>query len=126
MMKEGSTGTGNYPGFSSLKRLWMLCMNLYLLSIQYITIIENAEVKMSERVQLKGERKFQERYIIDEKGEKTAVVLPVGEYEELLEDLHDLAIIAERRDEPIIAFEELKKRLIIYHVRHRREAYRKL
>ena len=86
-------------------------ITLYLLSIQYITIIENAEVKMSERVQLKGERKFQERYIIDEKGEKTAVVLPVGEYEELLEDLHDLAIIAERRDEPIIAFEELKKRL---------------
>ncbi|MBT9142282.1 MAG: hypothetical protein DDT29_00676 [Dehalococcoidia bacterium] len=55
--------------------------------------------------------KFQERYIVDEKGQKTAVVLPVEEYEELLEDLHDLAIIAERRDEPIIAFEELKKRL---------------
>ena len=66
---------------------------------------------MSEKVQLKDERKFQERYIIDEKGEKTAVVLPVEEYEELLEDLHDLAIIAERRDEPTIAFEELKKRL---------------
>ncbi len=55
--------------------------------------------------------KFQERYIIDEKGQKTAVVLPVEEYEELLEDLHDLAITAERRDEPTIAFEELKKRL---------------
>jgi len=37
------------------------------------------------------------------------VVLPVDE--ELLEDLHDLAIIAEPRDEPTIAFEELKKRL---------------
>jgi len=55
--------------------------------------------------------KPQERYIIDEKGQKTAVVLPIEEYEELLEDLHDLAIIAERRDEPTIAFEELKKRL---------------
>ena len=66
---------------------------------------------MSERVQLKGERNFQEQYIVNEKGEKTAVVLPVGEYEELLEDLHDLTIIAERRDEPTIPFGELKKRL---------------
>jgi len=56
-------------------------------------------------------QKFQEQYIVDEKGQKTAVVLPVKEYEKLLEDLHDLAIIAERRDEPTIAFEELKRRL---------------
>jgi PHD/YefM family antitoxin component YafN of YafNO toxin-antitoxin module len=55
--------------------------------------------------------KFQEQYIVDEKGRKTAVILPIEEYEELLEDLHDLAIIAERRDEPTISFEELKKRL---------------
>ncbi|MCG2769439.1 MAG: hypothetical protein L6435_13820 [Anaerolineae bacterium] len=55
--------------------------------------------------------KPQEQYIIDEKGQKTAVVLPIEVYEELLEDLHDLAIIAERRDEPTISFEELKKRL---------------
>jgi len=56
-------------------------------------------------------RKFQEQYIVDHKGQKTAVVIPLQEYEELLEDLHDLAIIAERRDEPTIPFEELKKRL---------------
>jgi len=56
-------------------------------------------------------KRFQEQYIVDENGKKTAVVLPVDEYEELLEDLHDLAIIAERRDESTITFEELKKRL---------------
>jgi len=56
-------------------------------------------------------RKFKEQYIVDQKGQKTAVVIPLQEYEELLEDLHDLAIIAERRDEPTIPFEELKKRL---------------
>ena len=55
--------------------------------------------------------KFQEQYIVNEKGQKTAVVLPVEEYQELLEDLHDLAVIAERRDEPTVSFEELKKRL---------------
>ena len=56
-------------------------------------------------------KRFQEQYIVDEKGQRTAVILPIEEYEELLEDLHDLAIIAERRDEPTINFEELKKRL---------------
>ena len=56
-------------------------------------------------------KRLQERYIVDEKGQRTAVILPIEEYEELLEDLHDLAIIAERRDEPTINFEELKKRL---------------
>lgn len=54
--------------------------------------------------------KIRERYVIDEKGRKTAVIIPVEEYEELLEDIHDLTIIAERRDEPTVTFEELKKK----------------
>ncbi len=58
-------------------------------------------------------KKEQERYIIDESGNKTDVVIPVDEYEELMEDLHDLAIIAERRDENTIDFNELKKRLTV-------------
>ncbi len=58
-------------------------------------------------------RKLQEQYVVNEKGQKTAVLLPFKEYEELLEDLHDLAIIAERRDEPTVSFEALKKRLQI-------------
>ncbi len=32
------------------------------------------------------------------------------EYKEFLEGIHGLAIIAERRDQPTIAFEELKKK----------------
>ncbi len=51
------------------------------------------------------------QYIVDEKGERTAVILPVGEYQEILEDLHDLAVIADRREEPTVAFEELKSKL---------------
>ena len=51
------------------------------------------------------------QFIVDESGEKTAVVLPLKDYEELLEDIHDLAIIAERREEPTISFDELEKRL---------------
>ena len=56
-------------------------------------------------------QKFKEQYIINEKGQKTAAILPIEEYEELMEDLHDLAVVAERRDESTIAFEELKERL---------------
>jgi PHD/YefM family antitoxin component YafN of YafNO toxin-antitoxin module len=55
--------------------------------------------------------KIREQYVIDEKGQKRAVIIPVDEYKELLEDIHDLAIVAERRDEPTITFEELKKKL---------------
>ena len=42
-------------------------------------------------------------FVTDGKGKKRAVLLPISEYRELLEDLHDLAIVAERRDEPTIA-----------------------
>ena len=51
------------------------------------------------------------RYIVNEEGKRTAVVLPLKEYEELLEDLHDLAIVAERREESTVSFEELKGKL---------------
>lgn len=46
------------------------------------------------------------QYLTDERGEKTAVVLPIAEYERLLEDLKDLAAVAERKDEPLIPHEE--------------------
>ena len=55
--------------------------------------------------------KRNERYIVDSEGKKVAVILPIEEYEELLEDLHDLAVVAERRDEPTIPFDELIERL---------------
>ena len=47
------------------------------------------------------------QYITNEAGEKTAVILPIADFEELLEDLQDLAIVAERRDEPTISHQEL-------------------
>lgn len=53
-----------------------------------------------------------EQYVIDEKGNKVAVLLPLAEYEHLKEDLHDLAMVAERRDEGTICLAELKKRVL--------------
>ncbi len=55
--------------------------------------------------------KLHEKYITDDTGSRTEVVLPIGEYEELLEDLHDLAVIAERRDEPTMSLDEVKEKL---------------
>jgi PHD/YefM family antitoxin component YafN of YafNO toxin-antitoxin module len=51
------------------------------------------------------------QFIVAENGRKTGVLLSLKEYQELLEDLADLASIAERKDEPTIPFEVVKKRL---------------
>lgn len=51
------------------------------------------------------------QFIVDESGIKKAIILPIEDYEELLEDIHDLAVIAERKDESTISLEDLKKRL---------------
>ena len=51
------------------------------------------------------------QFVVDETGKKKAVILSVEEYEELLEDIHDLTVVAERKDEPVTTLDELKKRL---------------
>jgi hypothetical protein len=56
---------------------------------------------------------LQAQYVTNEAGEKTAVILPIEEFLGLLEDLEDLAVLAERRDEPTISFDEVKNRLKI-------------
>ncbi len=53
----------------------------------------------------------QEQYVTDTKGKKVSVILSLERYERLMEDLHDLAIVAERRNEQPISFEEMKRRL---------------
>lgn len=47
------------------------------------------------------------QYITDDSGLKTGVIMSVQDFEELVEDLHDLAIIAERRDEPTLSHDEV-------------------
>ncbi len=46
------------------------------------------------------------QFITDPSGEKTAVILPLHEFEELMEDLDDLAAVAKRRDEPTTPHED--------------------
>jgi PHD/YefM family antitoxin component YafN of YafNO toxin-antitoxin module len=46
------------------------------------------------------------QYITNQAGEKTAVILSLDEFQELLEDIEDLAAVAERRDEPTVSHDE--------------------
>jgi hypothetical protein len=47
------------------------------------------------------------QYVTNQDGEKTAVIVPYKEFQELLEDIEDLVAVAERRDEPTISHDEL-------------------
>jgi hypothetical protein len=51
-----------------------------------------------------------DRFVVDEQGKKESVIIPLQQYERLLEDLHDLAAVAERRSEEPVSWEEVKER----------------
>jgi len=51
------------------------------------------------------------QYLTDVRGERTGVILSLEQYEKLVEDVHDLAVVGDRLDDELITFEELKERL---------------
>ncbi len=52
-----------------------------------------------------------DRFVVDEQGNRESVIIPFEQYEQLLEDLHDLAVIAERRAEETVSLKDVKERL---------------
>ena len=52
-------------------------------------------------------KQLKPQYVTNEAGERTAIILPIEEFQELLEDIEDLAVLAERRDEPTVSHEQL-------------------
>ena len=52
-----------------------------------------------------------EQFVVDSAGRKTAVVVPIKRYRRMIEDIHDLAVVAERRSERTISLDAMKKRL---------------
>lgn len=56
-------------------------------------------------------KKFNAQYITNESGERISVVLSLESFQELVEDIEDLAAVAERREEPTISHEQLIKDL---------------
>ena len=51
------------------------------------------------------------KYVTDSEGHQTAVILPIEEYKGLIEDIGDLAAIAERVDEPTVPHDQVVKEL---------------
>jgi len=54
---------------------------------------------------------MQEQFITDKAGQKVSVILPIQEYEALLEDVKDLAAVAELKSEPTVSLESVIKKL---------------
>jgi PHD/YefM family antitoxin component YafN of YafNO toxin-antitoxin module len=54
---------------------------------------------------------MREQYVVDKRGKRTGVILSTQQYQTLMEDLHDLAVVAERREEKSISLEAMKRRL---------------
>ena len=54
------------------------------------------------------------QYLKAEDGLSSFVVLPINEFETLLEDYNDLTVIEERKNEPKISLSELKQNLVNY------------
>ena len=52
-------------------------------------------------------KKLKIEYVTSPEGEKTAVIVPIDNFDELMEDIEDLAAVAERREEPTISHDQL-------------------
>ena len=51
------------------------------------------------------------QFLVNENGEKTAVLIDLKKHSELWEDFYDVAVAKERDNEPLDDFEAVKKRL---------------
>lgn len=51
------------------------------------------------------------QFITDEKGQRKSVILPMTDFQGLVHDLEDLAIVAERREEPTTIHADFIKEL---------------
>jgi hypothetical protein len=61
------------------------------------------EIKMIQR---------NKRFVVTEKGRRTGILLTLKEYRTLLDDLRDLAIIAERKDESSEPLSVVREKLV--------------
>ena len=52
------------------------------------------------------------QFLTDDVGRKVAVVIPMADYQALMNDVEDLAVAAERRDEERVPLEIVKERLV--------------
>ena len=52
-------------------------------------------------------KQLEVQYITDRTGEKTGVIMPIAEFSEQMDDIEDLAAVAERREETTVSHQDL-------------------
>ena len=52
-------------------------------------------------------KQLEVQYVTNQAGQKTAVIMPIADFEELMEEIEDLAAVAERREEPTVSHDDL-------------------
>lgn len=68
---------------------------------------------MRHRIAVAIIQNMKTRFLTDEKGKVISAVVPIKEYEAMLEDLEDLAAVVERRNDETVPWEQVKKELDI-------------
>lgn len=66
---------------------------------------------MASMSQRGGVKAIGQHFPVRGRGKNRAVIVPLSEYRKMMEDLHDLAVVAERRSEPSISLKEMWRRL---------------
>ena len=51
------------------------------------------------------------QFVVDETGKKTAVIIDLSEWGELWEDIYDNMVSEARKDEPTVAWEDIKSEM---------------
>ena len=67
--------------------------------------------KSSKRIDMADTIKLNLQYVTDNKGNKKSVILDYNEFQELIEDYKDLVAMLEAKNEPPVAWDEMKKQL---------------
>ena len=52
------------------------------------------------------------KFVTNNEGKKIAAILPIREYEDLLQDIYSAALIERRKSEKSYSLEDLKKKLV--------------
>jgi hypothetical protein len=52
------------------------------------------------------------KFVTNNEGKKIAAILPIREYEDLLQDIYSAALIERRKSEKSYSWEDLKKKLV--------------
>jgi len=76
-----------------------------------LSVPHREQVRLEKRRIAEQTTEMITQYVTDEQGRKTRVLLSIDQYERLLEDLEDLAAIAERRSEATVSHTELIEEL---------------